>query len=95
VIDEAQWKTELLVTKFFLDSKKLRVWWERIGRAGFSEGYVRFIDQILQEEPATDAGFGMESRWFDESDEFIERVARLREMVGVLMSTQPPTLGAA
>jgi hypothetical protein len=65
VIDRSQWQTELLVTQFFLDSKKLRVWWDKVGRAGFSDEYGEFIDALLAKAPATDTGFGLESRWFD------------------------------
>ena len=65
VIDAAQWETELLVTKLFLDSKKLRIWWNRVGKLGFSKEYVKFIEELIQESPATDEGFTLEFTWFD------------------------------
>ena len=54
-----------LVTKLFLDSKKLRIWWNRVGKLGFSKEYVKFIEELIQESPATDEGFTLEFTWFD------------------------------
>ena len=65
LIDEAQWQTELAVTKFFLDSKKIRIWWNKLGKNGFSQEYVEFIEDLIQESPAMDSGFTLHSTWLN------------------------------
>ena len=63
VIDEAQWETEKLVTEFFLDSSRVRQWWEQLGRMAFSTEYRRFIDALITGRPATDTSFQGNINW--------------------------------
>jgi hypothetical protein len=70
VIDKSQWDTELAVTKFFLDSIKLRIWWKKFGKNVFSPEYGAFIESLISAAPATDKGFLLETTWFNqETDE--------------------------
>jgi len=63
VIDESQWETEKLVTEVFLDSSKVRQWWERFGKMAFSREYKNFIDALISDRPATDTSFQGNFNW--------------------------------
>ena len=66
IIDKPQWKTELTVIQnVFLDSVKVRIWWENLGKLSFSKEFSEFIDKLISEQPATNKTFKLITSWYD------------------------------
>ena len=53
-IDEAVWLGEVAVLTVYLDSSRIRTWWEKLGRHYMGSEFVEFVDQKMAETPATD-----------------------------------------
>ena len=53
-IDEAVWRGELAVLSVYLDSSRIRKWWDMLGRHYMGSEFVEFVDLMIEEEPATD-----------------------------------------
>ena len=55
IVDEAQWATELAVTKTIMSYARSRLWWERVGRTYVGAEFAEFLDDLLQAEPPVEA----------------------------------------
>lgn len=64
-IDELQWNTEYAVLKSLLDSDRSRLWWNNLGRYVFGGEFVEFVDQTLEENPATNRILQSSSTWLN------------------------------
>jgi len=53
-IDEAVWLGEVAVLGVYLDSTRIRIWWDKLGRHYLGSEFVQFVDQMIEENPATD-----------------------------------------
>lgn len=53
-IDELQWKSECEVVRVILGSKRSRAWWKSLGRLGFSEEFVLFVEELIANEPESE-----------------------------------------
>ncbi len=62
-IDEAQWETEVNVIQFIFDSSRTRQWWDGLGRGVFSGDFAEFVDQLLEQHPATDTLWQSHANW--------------------------------
>ena len=62
-IDETQWQTERAVMEFFLDSERVREWWDHVGRIGFGRAYVTFVEGIMAESTPTNSSFRSVAGW--------------------------------
>lgn len=51
IIDKDQWHTERGVIEFVLTFKRLRTWWEKLGRGFFSPQFVTFVDAVIEGKP--------------------------------------------
>ena len=63
VIDESQWETENLVSQVFVDSKRFREWWSKVGEPTFSKSFVIYIEGLIKKGPATDTYWSSSLRW--------------------------------
>ena len=54
ILDEASWNGEVAVLRVYLDSSRIRTWWDKLGRHYMDSEFVQFVDQMIEEEPATD-----------------------------------------
>ena len=63
VIDEEQWRSEVVVIGIIFDAQRNRKWWEMLGREFFKGGFRDFVDDLIASQPATDKLWDMESRW--------------------------------
>ena len=63
VIDEAQWSTELAVTKTLMSSPRSRLWWNKLGRTYFGAGFVDFLDSLIADQPLSEDVWMEMSRW--------------------------------
>ena len=64
--DDANWETELMILRIQLDSQRTRDWWTRLGRNYSSHDFGQVVDQIIQDEPATDELWSMPTSWSSE-----------------------------
>ena len=53
-IDESVWQGEVAVLSVYLDSSRVRKWWDVLGRHYIGGEFVQFVDLMIEEEPATD-----------------------------------------
>ena len=53
-IDEAVWLGEVAVLSVYLDSSRIREWWDLLGRHYMDNEFVEFVDRKIEEVPATD-----------------------------------------
>ena len=63
VIDEEQWRAEVVVIQIIFDAQRNRRWWEMLGREFFKGEFRDFVDDLIESQPATDKLWDMESRW--------------------------------
>jgi hypothetical protein len=63
IIDERQWGTELAILKGTLTHPRLRVWWNKIGRSAMDEAFVGFVDEVLEQTPASSGFFEVQANW--------------------------------
>lgn len=54
LIDEKQWKTELVVTRFIMSAPRIRLWWTRLGRNKASIEFAAFVDGLIKNAPTSD-----------------------------------------
>lgn len=53
-IDDVIWDSEVSVLRVQLDSHRFRKWWNKLGRHYLNQEYAQFVDEIVDEGPATD-----------------------------------------
>ena len=53
-IDESVWLGEVAVLTVYLDSSRVRRWWQKLGRHYIGSEFVQFVDQMIEDAPATD-----------------------------------------
>lgn len=54
LIDEAQWNTEMAVTRIVLSAPRTRLWWNKLGHSYVSNEYAAFVDGLVKGTPTTD-----------------------------------------
>jgi hypothetical protein len=60
VIDEVQWRQELLVVQTVLGDDINRLWWSR-ARPMFAAEFAAYVDEVVRDAPVTNAGRGLTS----------------------------------
>jgi alpha-amylase/alpha-mannosidase (GH57 family) len=53
-LGEASWNGEAAVLSVYLDSSRIRTWWDKLGRHYMDSEFVQFVDLMIEEKPATD-----------------------------------------
>ena len=54
LIDDAQWNTEMVVTRTVLSAPRTRLWWTKLGHTYVSEEYAAFVDGLVMGAPLAD-----------------------------------------
>ena len=62
-IDEENWNGEVAVLRIYLDSSRIRDWWDKLGRHYMDSEFVGFVDVMIEEEPATDELWSTAINW--------------------------------
>ncbi len=64
-IDETQWNSEVAAMRVILDSQRIRNWWHALGRNYASEEFAQYVDQLIQDQPATGKSWDSSAEWSD------------------------------
>lgn len=65
VIDDTQWSTELAVLLFFIDSQRVRDWWENVGQSAYGVEFSAFVNGLCKEHVLTNTTFNAMVSWAD------------------------------
>jgi len=65
-IDDVNWNGELAVLSVYLDSTRVRNWWDLLGRYYMGDEFAAFVDQMMSEAPATDRLWITPTNWTSE-----------------------------
>ena len=65
-IDESNWNGDLVVLRVYLDSSRIRLWWNKLGRHYMGKDFEQFVDQLIEKTPATDELWTGSTNWTSE-----------------------------
>lgn len=63
IIDDAQWSSELAVTRAITQAPRVRMWWRRLGNQTVGEEFRAFVDQLMAEVPASNGIYEAQMQW--------------------------------
>ena len=63
VIDDAQWKSELAITRAILQAPRVRSWWDKVGHKTVSDEFREFVNSAISELPPTDGIYSEQMEW--------------------------------